>query len=89
MYKIFEARQLKFHIKFDLVDDSYIPHCKKRHDLEIEDVIASYFNKTEEIFNEVNLRFEAYSEKDEIYVYYNFKHNNKNEILIITAFRKD
>jgi len=89
LYKIFEAREIKFHIKFDLVEGFYIPHCKRRHNLEIEDIIASYFNKTEEIFNEINLRFEAYSEKDEIYVYYTFKHNKENEILIITAFRKD
>jgi len=85
MYQVFELRQ----IKFDLIDGSFVPHFKKRHHLELEEVIAAYFNKTEEIFNELNLRFEAYSEKDEVYVYYAFKHNKKNEILIITAFRKE
>jgi len=86
MYKIYEVEGLNFYIKYDLVDDTYMPHITYRHFILPEDAIKTYFNITKQRYNEIYMRYEAYSKDTGITIYYTYKQDKKDEILIITAF---
>ncbi|MFA7658043.1 MAG: hypothetical protein WCY19_01260 [Candidatus Gastranaerophilaceae bacterium] len=64
-------------------------HIYLRHLVLAEEAIAAFFNITEQIYNIKYDRYEAYSQEDNMYVYYFYYKNNKNIIMIITAFKKD
>ena len=55
-----------------------------RHLVTPQQAIAAYFSKTYEIYNEKRERFELYSEKLNIMVYYTYL--KEQDILLITAF---
>jgi hypothetical protein len=88
MYKVTRIKGLKFYFKYELIDAEYLPHVFVRHLVEPKEVIAAYLNSKEVNYNETFKRYEAYSEADNLNVYYTFRKNNKSEILIITAFRE-
>jgi len=89
MYKIFEVENLNFYIKFDLINGEYIPHMLHRHSVSIEQAITTFFNITKQDYNSTNMRYEAYSRDTNITIYYTYKHNNQNEILLITAIQEN
>lgn len=64
-------------------------HIYLRHLVTSEEAILAFFNITEQTFNIKYERFEAYSKKDNMCLYYFYYKGNKNIIMIITAFRKD
>jgi len=84
-YRKFEAKGLIFHIKYDLIEGEYVPHIFHRHSVTPDEAIETFFNITDQSYNPVNMRYEAYSKDTEITIYYTFKHNKDTEILIITA----
>lgn len=86
MYKVYEVENSKFYIKFDLINNEYITHMNHRQAITPETAIKAYFNKITDIYNEVNKRFEAYSEELNVSIFYTYRHNKDEEILIITAF---
>lgn len=85
MYKIYEVENFKFYIKFDLINGEYTAHFLHRHSVTPEEAIKTFFNITEQNYNPVNMRYEAYSYETGITIYYTFKHDKDDEILIITA----
>ncbi len=87
-YEIFKIKGLKFVVKLDyneLVND-YEYHMYIRHLITPEQAIAAYFSKTYEEYNSKYDRYEAYSEKLDITVYYTYLKDEN--ILLITAFSK-
>lgn len=85
MYKVYQAENFKFYLKFDLINGEYIPHILHRHSVTPENAILTFFNISKQNYNPVNMRYEAYSENTKITIYYTFRHNKDYEILIITA----
>lgn len=63
-----------------------MPHMTYRHFILPEDAIKTYFNITKQRYIDENKRYEAFSKNTGITIYYTYKHNKKDEILIITAF---
>ena len=57
-----------------------------RHLVTPQEAIAAYFTKTEEEYNTKYNRYEAYSKKFDITVYYTFLKDEN--VLLITAFRQ-
>ena len=55
-----------------------------RHLVTPQQAIAAYFNKTSECYNDIYERYELYSEKYNITVYYTYI--KEKNILLITAF---
>lgn len=86
MYKIYEVENIKFYVKYEFSSNELVPHFYHRHCVLPDDAVKTFFNITEQVFNEVNKRYEAYSEFTGIKIYYIFKQNKQDEVLIITAF---
>ncbi len=88
-YEIHDIDGINFHFKQDLnpVNNQYEPHIWIRHLIEPEQAIVAYLNISTQSFNKQYKRFEAYSEIDELHVWYNFIKKNPNRVLIITAFK--
>lgn len=85
-YQIFKIGGKKFVVKLDYnpVTKDYDYHMYIRHLVKPEYAIAAYFTRTDEVYNEQYERYEAYSEKYDITVYYTFLKDEN--ILLITAF---
>lgn len=64
-------------------------HIYLRHLITAEEAIVAFFNITEQNYNIKHDRYEAYSQDDNICIYYFYYKGNKDVIMIITAFRKD
>jgi hypothetical protein len=88
MYKIYEVENFKFYIKFDLIQGKYHPHMLHRHDVYPEDAITTFFNITQSSYNAKNQRYEAYSKDTNITIYYAYRHQKQEEILLITAIKE-
>lgn len=87
-YQIFKIKGKKFIVKLDyneLIND-YEYHMYIRHLIMPQQAIAAYFTKTYEVYNEQYNRYEAYSEKYDITVFYTYLKDE--DILLITAFSK-
>ena len=87
-YKIFKIKGQKFVIKLDYneLTQDYDYHMYIRHLITPQEAIAAYFTKTYEEYNVQYNRYEAYSSKFDITVYYTFLKDEN--ILLITAFRQ-
>jgi len=87
-YQAFKINNKTFIVKLDLnpITNDFEYHMYIRHLVTPEEAIAAYFHKSSEKYNEKYDRYELYSEKFDICVYYTFV-KNKN-IFIITAFYK-
>jgi hypothetical protein len=90
MFKIYENHELadlKFKFKLDLnpLTNNHEPHIFIRHLIEPEQVIVAYLNISTKSYNKTYKRWEAYSETDDLYIY--FMELSKDMILIITAFK--
>ena len=87
-YQIFKIKGKKFIVKLDyneLIND-YEYHMYIRHLIMPQQAIAAYFTKTYEAYNDHYNRYEAYSEKYDITVFYTYLKDE--DILLITAFSK-
>lgn len=87
-YKIFKIRGKKFVVKMDLnqLTNEYEYHMYIRHLVTPQQAIAAYFSKTKEEYNTRYNRYELYSEKFDITVYYTYL--KEQDILLITAFHQ-
>ena len=87
-YKIFRIKGKKFKVKMDYEPslNTYEYHMYLRHLITPEQAIAAYFNISSEIYNDKYNRYEAYSEKYNITLYYTFLKDEN--ILLITAFNQ-
>ncbi|MBR1754800.1 hypothetical protein IJ732_08205 [bacterium] len=85
-YEIFKIRGKKFVVKLERnpVTKEFEYHMYIRHLITPQQAIAAYFLKSNEVFNEKYNRYELYSEKLNITVYYTYL--KKEYILLITAF---
>lgn len=85
-YQLFKIKGQKFVVKldYDEVLRDYNYHMYIRHLITPEQAISAYFSKTYEEYNEEFDRYEAYSEKLDITVYYTYLKDEN--ILLITAF---
>ncbi len=85
-YQLFKIKGQKFVVKldYDEVLQDYNYHMYIRHLITPEQAISAYFSKTYEEYNEEFDRYEAYSEKLDITVYYTYLKDEN--ILLITAF---
>lgn len=86
-YKVFKISGKKFVVKMDLnpVTNDYNYHMYIRHLITPEQAIAAYFTKTSEIYNQDYDRYELYSQKYDITVYYTYLKDEN--VLLITAFQ--
>lgn len=86
-YKVFKISGKKFVVKMDLnpVTNDYDYHMYIRHLITPEQAIAAYFTKTSEIYNQNYDRYELYSQKYDITVYYTYLKDEN--VLLITAFQ--
>ena len=87
-YQIFRIKGQKFLVKLDyneLIQD-YEYHMYIRHLVTPQEAIAAYFTRIYEEYNDQYDRYEAYSQKFDITVYYTFLEDEN--ILLITAFRQ-
>jgi hypothetical protein len=91
MYDIIEVLDKKFYFKKDLnpITKEYDYHIWIRHLIEPMQAVAAYLNIEETTYNKQHDRYEAYSFEDNIMIYYFFKNNKNNQIIVISAFRKD
>lgn len=87
-YEVIKIKNVKFLVKLDYnpISQNYEYHMFVRHLIMPHEAIAAYFSKTYEEYNDKFDRFEAYSEKYDITVYYTFLKDEN--ILLITAFRQ-
>ena len=87
-YQIFKIRGQKFVVKLDYneLTQDYDYHMYIRHLVTPQEAIAAYFNKTYEEYNQKYNRYEAYSQKFDITLYYTFLEDEN--VLLITAFRQ-
>ena len=86
-YQIFKIKGKKFVVKLDyneLIND-YEYHMYIRHLIMPQQAIAAYFAKTYETYNVQYDRYEVYSKKYDITVYYTYL--KEEDILLITAFK--
>lgn len=85
-YEIFKIRGQKFVVKLDYneLSQDYEYHMYIRHLITPEQAISAYFTRTYEEYNEKYDRYEAYSESQDITVYYAYLKDEN--ILLITAF---
>lgn len=85
-YKVFKIRGKKFVVKMDLnpLTNEYEYHMYIRHLITPQQAITAFFTKTTEEYNEQYNRYELYSEKLDITVYYTYL--KEQDILLITAF---
>ena len=86
-YQIFKIKGKKFVVKLDYneLTNDYEYHMYIRHLIMPQQAIAAYFAKTYETHNTQYDRYEAYSEKYDITVYYTYLKDE--DILLITAFK--
>ncbi len=91
MYEIIKVLNKKFYFKKDLnpLNNQFEYHIWIRHLVEPVDAITAYLNLDDKIFNEIYLRYEAYSKEDNLCVWYFYRNGNKNEVVIITAFEME
>ena len=89
MYEIIKVQKLKFYFKKELnkFKNEYEYHIWIRHLVEPIEAIIAFLNQDNTVYNEIHKRFEAYSKKDKLNVWYMYRNKNKDEIIIITAFR--
>lgn len=87
-YQIFKIKEKKFLVKLDFneLTQQYDYHMYIRHLITPQQAIAAYFSKTTELYNAKYDRYEAYSEKYNITVFYTFLKDEN--ILLITAFNQ-
>lgn len=85
-YQIFKISGKKFIVKLDYnpITNDYEYHMYIRHLVKPEEAIAAYFAKSSEFYNEQYDRYEVYSKKYDITVYYTYLKDEN--ILLITAF---
>lgn len=85
-YQKIKIRQKIFIVKLDYNEFSgeYTYHMYARHLITPEQAIAAYFNKSYEKYNRIYDRYELYSEKYDVTVYYTYL-KDKN-VMLITAF---
>lgn len=85
LYEHHRINRLKFVFKLDSVGNDFLPHIYVRHLITPEAAIAAYLNISEKVYNPVYKRWEAYSEMDDIHIYYMELQNKA--IFIISAFK--
>ena len=85
-YQVFKIKGKKFVVKLDYNEilGDYEYHMYIRHLIMPQQAIAAYFTKNLEFYNEKYNRYEAYSEKYNITVYYTYL--KEEDIFLITAF---
>ena len=87
-YQIFKIKGQKFLVKLDYneLTQDYDYHMYIIHLVTPQEAIAAYFTKTQEEYNQKFNRYEAYSARFDITVYYTFLQDEN--VLLITAFRQ-
>ena len=85
-YQIFKIKDKQFIVKLDLdpLTNKYEYHMYIRHLVTPQQAIAAYFLKTKETYNKKYNRYELYSAKLDITVYYTYL--KEKDIFLITAF---
>lgn len=89
-YEIHTISGLTFRFKLDLnpITGTYEPHIWHRHQVEPEEVVAAYLNLSIKSWNFKHNRYEGYSEKDDLNIYFNYYSKDETKIMVITAFKK-
>ncbi len=87
MYRKFRANGKIFRFKLDInpISNEMDYHIWIRHLVEPETVIKAFFNFDKERYNEKYERYEAFSKKYNLTIYYFYL--RKDEVTIITAFQ--
>jgi len=88
-YLIKRVGEYTFKFKLDInpFTKQYEPHIFHRHLIEPNDAIRAFFTVNEEKWNEKHKRYESYSKKYGIYLYYMKLKEKNTSIFIITAFK--
>jgi len=84
--KKIKVRNVIFSFTYEKFGEDYLPHIYIRHLVMPNQVVKAFFAINKNWYNDKNYRFEAYSEFDNISIYYICKNKKANDILIITAF---
>ena len=86
-YQIFKVNGKKFIVKLDLnpITNDYEYHMYIRHLVTPQQAIGAYFTKTSETYNQTYDRYELYSQKYDITVFYSILKDT--DIILITAFQ--
>lgn len=85
VYENHKVSGLKFGFKLDAVGNDFEAHIFIRHLITPEMAIAAYLNISEREYNPTHKRWEAYSEIDDITLYY--MELSDHTIFIISAFK--
>ena len=88
-YRVFKIKGHKFIVKMDLnpLTNEYEYHMFIRHLVTPQQAITAFFTKTKENYNQRYNRYELYSEKLDISVYYTYL--KEQDVFLITAFQGD
>lgn len=88
-YEIHTANGLTFRFKLDKnpINNEYEPHIWHRHQIEPEQVVSAFMNISYTTYNSNHLRFESYSQTDDLHIWYNYFSSDKTKIMVITAFK--
>lgn len=87
-YLVKKVGKYTFKFKLDLnpITNEYEPHIWHRHLISIDDAIRAFFTISEEEWNDVYKRYEAYSEGYNIMLYYMKLQEKDTYLFVITAF---
>lgn len=87
-YEIYQVNGKEIVFKLDLnpVNNILETHIWIRHAVEPCNVVAAYFNISKQVYIEKYKRYEAYSETDNVTLFYFTKQKGKR-IIIVTAMR--
>lgn len=87
-YEIHTLIGLRFKFKLDKnpITNEFEPHIWHRHQINPEDAVLAFLNKTTNNLNIKHQRYQCYSKINDIHVYYMYLTKDKKNIMIITAF---
>ena len=88
-YEIHTVNGLTFRFKLDEnpINGRYEPHIWHRHQVEPEEVVTAYLNLSYKSWNFKHCRYEGYSEKDDLNLFFNYYSKDETKIMVITAFK--
>lgn len=88
MYKSIIKNGYKFLFKYDYdpISKDYLPHIWIRHLIKPEDVVNAFFSIEKQDYNNIFKRYEAYSTKYNMTIYFFYYKDSKNIIVICSAF---
>jgi len=87
-YLVKKVGKYTFKFKLDLnpLNNQYEPHIYHRHLITPNDAIKAFFTITQQKWNEAYKRYEAYSQSQDIILYYMKLKEKDTYLFIITAF---